>query len=90
MELKTAVEEQYKLLVQYSILITCFSYKTSNDVDAYRFYFKDLKRGYIHNPMTENELGKKSFPFFIDYNLGLIDQITEAYKYIEKNNILPV
>ena len=66
-----------------SILITCFSFDL-NGQTAYRFYFKDIDTGYLHNPMVEDENGKRKYPHYLDYVTGLEKTIVAAERYVNQ------
>jgi hypothetical protein len=72
----------YHLFKNHGVLITCFPFENGGKT-AYRFYFTNVHDHYIHNPMVVAENGKKSFPFYYEYEKGLADMIAAAQEYIK-------
>lgn len=80
-------EAQYLLLKEHQVHITSFPFKLKEGVIAYRFYFTDILTGYIFNPMRE-ENGKKVYPYYFDYDEGLIEYVRAAQVYLNNNRNL--
>lgn len=78
-ELRKLYVKQATLMSDHNILITYFSFNTP-DGTRFRFYFKDLLSGYIHNPM-EN----KAYFNTDNFVFGLTKTILAAETYIKTN-----
>ena len=73
--------------VKKGILITCF-----HSPLGFRFYFKHLASGYIHNPLAYEEIdrGDGTFktitivPYYETFSEGLIEMELEADIYLKK------
>tara|TARA_R110000851_G_scaffold107231_10_gene227285 strand:+ start:439 stop:693 length:255 start_codon:yes stop_codon:yes gene_type:complete len=79
--------------IKKGILITCFK----SDL-GFRFYFKDLNRGYLYNPLTYESIdrgdgtfkSKTIIPYYKIFEDGMEEMKIQADKYLDSFIKVPI
>lgn len=77
--MKELFEKQAELFEKYNVLVTCIASKGKNGYE-FKSYFKDLNKGYVHNPITYERDANKVVKYYYTYH----NSLKEALEWIIK------